>query len=224
MRLCQEIVLGVGGVRALRALDVTPAVWHMNEGHVAFLGLERARERVLKGEGLGDALQAVAQNAVFTTHTPVPAGNESFDIGLVQRYLGPWIQEVGCDPEAALGLGMENGSFNLTVLAIRLSSRVNAVSKLHGEVASAMWRHLWPDAPPAPVSAITNGVHTETWVGPEMRSLYAKYLRPDWEAHILEPELWGRVAEIPDKDLWTAHRSQKERLIRFVRERVRTQT
>jgi glycogen phosphorylase len=223
MRLCQEIVLGVGGVRALRALDITPSVWHMNEGHVAFLGLERARERVLKGEGLGDALQSVAQNAVFTTHTPVPAGNESFDLGLVQRYLGPWIQEVGCDPEAALGLGTENGSFNLTVLAIRLSSRVNAVSKLHGEVSSAMWRHLWPGAPPAPVSAITNGVHTETWVGPEMRALYAKHLRPDWEAHILEPELWAGVAEVPDADLWAAHRSQKERLIRFVRERVRTQ-
>jgi glycogen phosphorylase len=224
MRLCQEIVLGVGGVRALRALDITPTVWHMNEGHVAFLGLERARERVLQGEGLGDALAAVAQNAVFTTHTPVPAGNESFDLGLVQRYLGPWIQEVGCDPELALGLGAEGGNFNLTVLAIRLSSRVNAVSKLHGEVSSAMWRHLWPGNPPAPVSAITNGVHTETWVGPEMRSLYAKHLRPDWEAHILEPELWSRVGEIPDADVWAAHRSQKERLIRFVRERVRTQT
>jgi starch phosphorylase len=224
MRLCQETVLGVGGVRALRALDIVPAVWHMNEGHVALLGLERARERVSQGDGLGDALTAVAQNAVFTTHTPVPAGNESFDLALTQKYLGSWIDQVGCDPEAALSLGAEGGQFNLTVLAIRLSSRVNGVSKLHGEVSSAMWRHLWPDAPKEPVSSITNGVHTETWVGPEMRALYARHLRPDWEAHILEPELWAKVADIPDKELWTAHRSQKERLIRFARERVRTQT
>jgi starch phosphorylase len=224
MRLCQEIVLGIGGVRALQALDIQPAVWHMNEGHVAFLGLERARERVSRGDGLGEALAAVAQNAVFTTHTPVPAGNESFDLGLTQKYLGPWIDQVGCDSEAALSLGAEGGNFNLTVLAIRLSSRVNGVSRLHGEVSSGMWRHLWPEAPAEPVSSITNGVHTETWVGPEMRALYARHLRPDWEGHILEPELWAKVAEIPDKELWTAHRSQKERLIRFARERVRTQS
>jgi starch phosphorylase len=224
MRLCQEIVLGVGGVRALRALGIQPAVWHLNEGHVAFLGLERARERVLQGEGLGDALKAVARNAVFTTHTPVPAGNEAFDVDLVKRYLEPWTQEVGCDAEAALGLGAEGGSFNLTVLAIRLSSSVNGVSRLHGQVSSAMWRHLWPEEPDNPVSFVTNGVHTETWVGPEMRALYAHYVDPEWEGHILEPDVWKRVADIPEAELWAAHRSQKERLIRFVRERVRLQS
>jgi starch phosphorylase len=224
MRLCQEIVLGVGGVRALRALGIQPAVWHLNEGHVAFLGLERARERVLQGEGLGDALKAVARNAVFTTHTPVPAGNEAFDLGLVKRYLEPWTVEVGCDPEAALGLGADGGNFNLTVLAIRLSSGVNGVSRLHGQVSSAMWRRLWPDEPESPVSAVTNGVHTETWVGQEMRALYARHLDPAWEEHILDPELWKRVADVPDAELWAAHRSQKERLIRFVRERVRLQS
>jgi len=224
MRLCQELVLGVGGVRAIRALDIHPAVWHLNEGHVAFLNLERARERVLQGEGLAEALRAVAHNCVFTTHTPVPAGNESFEVGLVERYLEPWIQEVGCDPEEAVALGLENGSFNLTVLAIRLSSSTNGVSRLHAQVSSDMWRHLWPGAPAAPVVAVTNGVHTESWVGPEMRSLYARHLHPEWEDHLLEPELWQRVAEIPDTDLWAAHRSQKERLIRFVRERVRSQS
>jgi glycogen phosphorylase len=224
MRLTQEMVLGVGGVRALRALNISPAVWHMNEGHVAFLGLERARERVQTGEGLEDALKAVARNAVFTTHTPVPAGNETYDRELVRRYLGPWAQDVGADAEAALALGTENGQFNLTVLAIRLSSHVNGVSKLHGQVSSAMWRHLWPGAPESAVSAITNGVHTETWVGPEMRALYAQHIHANWEEHLLEPELWNRVAEVPDNELWGAHRSQKERLVRFVRERVRMQS
>ena len=224
MRLTQEIVLGVGGVRALRALNISPAVWHMNEGHVAFLGLERARERIQSGEGLEDALKAVARNAAFTTHTPVPAGNETYDRELVRRYLGPWAQDVGTDPEAALALGTEGGQFNLTVLAIRLSSSVNGVSKLHGQVSSAMWRHLWPDAPEAPVSAITNGVHTETWVGPEMRALYAQHIDRAWEQHLLEPETWNRVTEVPDAELWAAHRSQKERLVRFVRERVRMQS
>jgi starch phosphorylase len=196
----------------------------MNEGHVAFLGLERAREKVSRGDGLTEALTTTARNTVFTTHTPVPAGNETFDRDLVKKYLGPWTQEVGADAEAALTLGAENGMFNLTVLAIRLSSAVNGVSKLHGEVASAMWRHLWPDAPPSPVGAITNGVHTESWIGPEMRGLYAHHLDPEWEHHLLDPELWKRVQAVPDSAVWAAHRSQKERLIRFVRERVRVQS
>jgi starch phosphorylase len=224
MRLCQEMVLGIGGVRALRALGIHPAVWHMNEGHVAFLGLERAREMVERGDGLGDALKAVARNAVFTTHTPVPAGNETFDRELVRKYLMPWTQEVGCDPDEVLELGSEKGSFNLTVLAIRLSSGVNGVSRLHAQVSSAMWRHLWPGHPETPVSAITNGVHTESWIGPEMRSLYAQHLDPRWEDHLLEPEFWQRIRGVPDEELWAAHRSQKERLMRFVRERVRQQS
>jgi starch phosphorylase len=226
MRLCQEIVLGVGGVRALRALGIWPSVWHMNEGHVAFLGLERAREKIVRGDGLGDALEQTARNTVFTTHTPVPAGNETFDKELIRKYLGPWTQEVGSDAEAALNLGMEAGSFNLTVLAIRLSSSVNGVSKLHGQVSSAMWKHLWSDGSGGdePVAAITNGVHTETWIGPEMRALYAHHLDPEFEQHLMDPEFWARVKEIPDAALWAARRSQKERLIRFVRERVRIQS
>jgi starch phosphorylase len=223
MRLCQEIVLGIGGVRALRALDIAPAVWHVNEGHVAFLGLERARERVLHGEGLNDALQWVSRTTVFTTHTPVPAGNESFDFALVRRYLAPWVEEVGCEPDEVLDLGTHNGQFNLTVLAIRLSSQVNGVSRLHARVASAMWRHLFPEGGEEPVEAVTNGVHTETWVGPEMRALYARHVDPDWEQRLLEPEAWEKVRQVPDAELWAAHRAQKERLIRFVRERLRVQ-
>jgi starch phosphorylase len=224
MRLCQEIVLGVGGVRALAALGIFPAVWHMNEGHVAFLGLERARERVHNGEGLAEALKAVARDAVFTTHTPVPAGNETFDRALLRPYLDFWIREVGCEPEEALALGADNGNFNMTALAIRLSSRVNGVSKLHGQVSSAMWRHLFPGAPEQPVGSVTNGVHTESWVGPEMRALYAHHLGADWNDHLLEPEYWTGIRRVPASELWAAHRSQKERLVRFVRERVRLQS
>jgi starch phosphorylase len=224
IRLCQEVLLGIGGVRALRALGISPAVWHMNEGHVAFLGLERAREKILQtGRGLEEALKAVARNAVFTTHTPVPAGNETFDRELVRLYLRPWAEELGADTAAALALGAGNGNFNLTVLAIRLSSSVNGVSRLHGKVSSEMWRHLWPDPPENPVGSITNGIHTESWVGPEMRALYAKHLAADWEQHLLEPEFWTRIRQVPDAELWGAHRSQKERLIRFVRESVRRQ-
>jgi len=224
MRLCQELVLGVGGVRALKALGIAPAVWHMNEGHVAFLGLERARERIVQGEGLPDALRAVAGNTVFTTHTPVPAGNETFEADLVRRYIEPFAKDVGCDPEELLALGTENGRFNLTVLSIRLSSSTNGVSGLHGQVASGMWRHLWPDTPESPIGAVTNGVHTPSWVGPEMRALYAHHLSPQWEEHLTDPDFWRRVHEVPDADLWAAHRTQKERLIRFVRERVRVQS
>ena len=224
MRLTQEIVLGIGGVRALGALGITPTVWHMNEGHVALLNLERARERVLRGDGLSDSLKAVARNAVFTTHTPVPAGNEAFERDLVKHHLEPWVREVGCTPEEVLALGSENGSFNLTVLAIRLSRSTNGVSKLHGQVSSAMWRHLWPDGPDEPVGSVTNGVHTGTWVGQEMRGLYTRYLGADWEDHLLDPEVWKKIYAVPDAELMAAHRAQKERLIRFVRERVRVQS
>jgi starch phosphorylase len=223
MRLIQEYVLGVGGVRALRELGIRPAVWHMNEGHVALLGLERARNRVRSGEGLAEALSAVARNCVFTTHTPVPAGNEQFDLALARKYLESWAKDVGCNVDEPVALGTEAGNFNLTVLAIRLSSSVNGVSRLHGDVSSDMWRHLWPGAPASPVGHVTNGVHTETWIGPEMRALYTHHVGHDWEQHLLEPEWWKRIHEVADADLWAAHRQQKERLVRFVRERVREQ-
>jgi starch phosphorylase len=223
MRLCQEIVIGVGGVRALRALGISPAVWHMNEGHVAFLGLERARELVVDGDGLARALDLVKRNTVFTTHTPVPAGNETFDRKLVRRYLEPWTREVGCEPEEALALGADNGNFNMTALAIRLSARSNGVSRLHGQVSSAMWRHLFTDGSEEPVGHVTNGVHTHSWVGPEMREFYAQHLGADWEQNLLDPSYWKRVWDAPDEALWAAHRAQKERLVRFVRERTRHQ-
>jgi starch phosphorylase len=224
MRVCQEIVLGFGGVRALRALGIHPTVWHMNEGHVAFLTLERARERVQMGDSLAEALEAVKRTTVFTTHTPVPAGNETFDRKLVRKYLEPWIRDVGCEPEEALALGADNGNFNMTAFSIRLAASTNGVSALHGQVSSAMWRHLFPGGGENPVAYVTNGVHTASWVGPEMRAFYAQHVDPAWEQRLLESEAWQKVRETPDAALWSAHRSQKERLIRFVRERVRIQS
>ena len=169
---------GIGGVRALRALGIQPAVWHMNEGHVAFLALERARERVRMGDSLAEALTAVKSTTVFTTHTPVPAGNETFDRKLVRKHLEPWIRDVGCEPDEVLALGGDNGNFNMTAFSIRLASRTNGVSRLHGEVSSAMWRHLFPDGGAEPVGYVTNGVHTASWVGPEMRTFYAQHVDP----------------------------------------------
>jgi starch phosphorylase len=223
MRLCQEVVLGIGGVRALRALNIHPAVWHMNEGHVAFLALERVRERVQMGESLAEALSAARANTVFTTHTPVPAGNETFDRRLVRKYLAPWIRDVGCEPDEAVSLGADNGNFNMTAFSIRVSSSTNGVSRLHGEVSSAMWRHLFEGGTDQPVGHVTNGVHTASWVGPEMRSFYVQHVDPAWDQKLLEPDVMKRIYDAPDAALWAAHRAQKERLIRFVRERVRVQ-
>jgi starch phosphorylase len=139
----------------------------------------------------------------------------------VRKYLEPWIRDVGCEPDDALDLGRDNGNFNMTALSIRLAASTNGVSRLHGEVSSAMWRHLFPDGAGEPVGYVTNGVHTASWVGPEMRTFYTQHVDAAWEQKLLEPEAWKRVQEAPDAALWAAHRAQKERLIRFVRERVR---
>ena len=223
MRLAQEIVLGVGGVRALRALGVRPAVWHMNEGHVAMLTLERIRERVARGEDFKEACAAVRRNTVFTTHTPVPAGNEVFAIDLVRQHLEPWSRDTGVLADEIVSLAAQDGQFNLTALSIRLSSSTNGVSELHGEVSSEMWRGLFPPEVESPVFAITNGVHTETWIGPEVRAFLKRTLGPDWGSLLLQPDAWAAVRSAGDDDLVNAHRAQKERLIHYVRERVRRQ-
>ena len=223
MRLAQEIVLGQGGVRAIRALGLQPAVWHMNEGHVAMLTLERVRERIMRGESFPEACAAVRRNTVFTTHTPVPAGNETFDLDLVKQHLEPWSRDTGVPADEITGLGAHEGQFNLTTLSIRLSCSTNGVSELHGQVSSDMWRHLFvPDAS-APVFAITNGVHTETWIGQEMRAYLTKELDPDWGSLLLNPEAWQKLRGASDEGLIAARRAQKERLVRYVRERVRKQ-
>lgn len=227
MRISQEIVLGIGGVRAIDALGYKPAVWHMNEGHSAFLGLERVRRKV-QDEGLSfdEAVEAVRADTVFTTHTPVPAGNDAFAFEMIDKFFWPYWGQLGIDRERFINFARQElpwgPQYSMTVLAIRLSSRQNGVSKLHGEVSRKMWQFLWPDTPPeeAPIDHVTNGVHTKTWVVKELRDLYNRYLPDDWLERVEEPETWHAVDQIPDDELWDVHQSRKEKLVKEVRRRV----
>ncbi len=238
MRLLQEIFLGIGGVKALRAVGVEPSVWHINEGHSVCLQIERWRELV-RDQGLDpdSARSRIRADAVFTTHTPVEAGNERFDPALIEKYFPSWCEEIGLSVAELLALGRAHDGddqFNLTALAIRTTSWTNGVSKLNAEVTGRMWQHLFPDrapgtpshSPPSggtPIHAVTNGVHTRTWLGQETQELLRLHLSPRWETMLLSPEGWDQVLAIPDADLWITHRAQKERLGRFTRSRLREQ-
>jgi starch phosphorylase len=231
MRICQEIVIGMGGVRVLQALGIEPACWHMNEGHCAFLGFERIRGYVKNGLSFADACKEVAKNSLFTTHTPVPAGNEAFDVDLIKKYFKKYCEDVGITLDQLVELGLSypgrgHQPFSLTVMAIHLSSYYNGVSQLHGTVSNEMWRHVFKDLKPQdePIKAITNGIHTQTWLGYQMADLFDKYLTPAWRDNLMDEMFWKRgVANIPDKELWDVHNLQKENLIRFTRGRVRAQ-
>ncbi|MEW6271302.1 MAG: alpha-glucan family phosphorylase [Thermodesulfobacteriota bacterium] len=229
-RIVQEVVLGIGGVRALRALGITPHAHHLNEGHSAFLTLELVRERVADGETFEAACAAVGRQCIFTTHTPVPAGNDTFDPTLMQAVLGDFLQELGTDIETVLGVGRRHPSdsmepFGMTPLAIRLSRSSNGVSKRHGEVCARMWQSLWPDVPveQSPIGAVTNGVHHATWVAPLMRRLFDQYLGPNWALHADDPELWQKIDAIPDAELWRAHSLLRARLVAAARHRAEAQ-
>jgi starch phosphorylase len=230
MRISQEIMLGIGGVRALRALNVDPLVWHMNEGHSAFMGLERCRELV-QGAGLSfaQAREVEAANAIFTTHTPVAAGNDVFGYDLVERYFYDFWPQLGLDRDHFLALGREDfdwgAGFSMTVLALRLSAQRNGVSRLHGGVSRKMWHFLWPDVEldEVPINSITNGVHTASWLAPQLDALYRRYLGNDWYDHLDEPATWERVAAIPDGELWEVHRELKADLIAYARQRLARQ-
>ncbi len=227
MRLAQEIVLGMGGVRALRALGIEPAVWHLNEGHSVFLQLERLRAELASGSSLEQARARIAQNSVFTTHTPVPAGNEQFESGLIEKYFRGFCQEVGLPMEELQRWGRAqegDADFNLTALAIRTSAKLNGVSRLNAEVANGMWRHLLQDGQPErTICAITNGVHTPSWIGQDIRRLLQRHLGPRWEEMLLKAAGWEQIEAISDDELWSAHQAQKERLARFTRTRLREQ-
>ena len=230
MRLVQEILLGMGGVKALRALGISPKVWHLNEGHSAFLQLERMVEMVEAGLDAGQVQERLRANAIFTTHTPVPAGNEQFDPSLIRKYFLTWCERAGLSMDDLLAMGRArdgDGSFNLTALAIRTASWVNGVSQLNAKVTSRMWRHLFQSREgfdqEQPIRGITNGVHARTWLGTEMQHLLRRRLSEQWESMLLGPEGWEKVHEIPDTEFWHAHRAQKERLGRFTRSRLREQ-
>ena len=230
-RIRQELVLGVGGVKALRALGIHPGVYHLNEGHSAFAPLEVIREKI-KDDGLSfdDALREVAQHTVFTTHTPVPAGHDRFEGKLVEEHLGPLRQQLGISYEQLMGLGRvepqnESESFCMTVIGLKLSRRANAVSSLHGYVSRRMWAHLWPwrVEEEIPIGHITNGVHVPSWLAFPMQLLYDKYLGPDWQQSMGNPEVWQKIYEVDPGELWETHNVLKSRLLDFVRRRVSRQ-
>ncbi len=226
MRICQEIVIGMGGVRVLQALGIEPSCWHMNEGHCAFLGFERIHSFEKNGLSFAEACKEVAKSSLFTTHTPVPAGNEAFDLDLIRKYFKSFAEEIGVSLDQLIGLGGGQQPFSMTVLAIHLSSYCNGVSQLHGQISNQMWRHIFKDAKPGsePIKAVTNGVHTQTWLGYQMSDLLDKYLTPAWRDNLMDELFWKRgVANIPDRELWDVHNLQKENLIRFARGRVRNQ-
>ena len=227
MRMRQEIMLGIGGVKALTALGIQPDVFHMNEGHSAFLGLERIRLNVVERKlDFYSALQVVAAANVFTTHTPVPAGNESFSREMMQKYFGKFAKELNIPFEELFSFGQTrlnpDEQFSMTILALRLSRHANGVSKLHGEITRSLWKDVWSGVPihEVPITSITNGVHTKTWMAPEFAALYRKHLG-DWEEHLTQPEFWRGVIDIPDTQLWETHQQLKRRLIDFVRDRER---
>jgi len=227
LRIRQEIVLGIGGVRVLRALGIHPGVWHCNEGHTSFQMLERIREKVAAGASFDDAAEAVRQTTVFTTHTPVPAGHDAFPSVLIEKYFSSYWPLLGIDQARFWALGSHQESwgeaFNMTVLAFHLSKRRNAVSRLHGEVSRKMWHHLWPDlkVEDVPIRSITNGIHVSTWIAPEIKILYRKHIAPDWSERQDDPVLWQLVKDIPDKDLWEIRQKLKRKLLGFIRERAR---
>lgn len=230
IRISQEIVLGIGGVRALRALGISPAAWHINEGHAAFLGLERCRELVAEGLSFNEAREAVAPNTLFTTHTPVPAGNDTFSYELIDKYFGSYWGQLGLNREQFLDVAREDhgwgATYGMTVLALKLSGYHNGVSKLHGAVSRKMWQFLWPglDDDEVPIGYITNGVHTFSWIAPEMNALFGRYLDTDWGRHVDEPEFWNtHIDNIPDEELWKTHRQRKEALITYARQRLKQQ-
>jgi starch phosphorylase len=222
-RIRQEMVLGLGGVRVLRALGIPPRAWHMNEGHSAFLVLERLRELTQAGQDFDQAVQTVRQTTVFTTHTPVPAGHDAFPYHLMDEYFGRFWQEVGISREQFLALGEYHGRFNMTVLALRLAGWTNGVSRLHGEVSRRMWQPVWPERPveKVPINAITNGVHVPSWISTELKDLYARYLDEDWEERHDDRAIWELLDEVPDEVLWTVHQELKRKLLAFVDERTR---
>lgn len=231
MRIRQEILLGIGGLRALRAIGRPPTVCHMNEGHAAFLALERIRNAMEEHElSYSEAREAMSGGNIFTTHTPVPAGIDRFHPSLVERYVGDMGRSIGLSTEELLQLGRENpqdshAEFCMPVLALRTAFRSNGVSELHGHVSRKMWQMCWPNVPAneIPISHVTNGIHTQTWISQHMADLLDTYISSAWSERPDDPAVWARIEEIPDGELWRVHERRRERLIAMVRDRVRKQ-
>lgn len=226
-RIMQEMLLGIGGVRALRLLGYNPSVWHMNEGHAAFLTLERARELTQGGRSWSEAVALTGRNNVFTTHTPVPAGNDEFPLWLTERRLAAIWPQLKLGREEFFDLARhkvpEGETFSMGVLALRNSQGRNAVSELHGSVSRRMWNFLWPDRTEdqVPITYVTNGVHTANWMARRLRNLLDQSLGADWQDRLDEPDLWAGLDAIPDDQLWAIRTHLKRKLAFYMRERVR---
>ncbi|MFN3742768.1 MAG: alpha-glucan family phosphorylase [Anaerolineales bacterium] len=226
-RIMQEMLLGIGGVRAVRSLGYQPVTWHMNEGHAAFLTLERVREYMVQGLSFEEAAERVRSESVFTTHTPVPAGNDEFPLWLVDKYLASCWPTLGLTRDQFVDLARHRQpwgeSFSMGVLALRFSGQRNAVSELHGRVARRMWHFLWPELPEeeVPITYVTNGVHVATWMGRRLRLLLDELLGDEWLEHVDDTVLWERLEALPAQRLWEARLHMKRRLVFYLRERVR---
>jgi len=230
IRISQEVVLGIGGVRALRALGIAPAAWHINEGHAAFLSLERCRELVASGLSFNEAREVVTANSLFTTHTPVPAGNDTFDYDLVDRYFGSYWGQLGLNRDQFMDVAREDhgwgSTYGMTVLALKLTGQHNGVSALHGAVSRKMWQFLWPglDVDEVPIGHVTNGVHTFSWIAPEVNQLFGRYLDKDWGAYVDEQEFWDQhIHNLPDEELWDIHHRRKEALATYAHHSLKKQ-
>jgi len=227
LRLRQEWILGVGGVRLLRALGIQPAAWHANEGHAAFMMVERLRELVMGGTALDAAIQEVRARSIFTTHTPVAAGHDNFTKDQIEGCIGPVQETLGLDPEQLLRLGQHPGNqdprFHMTILALRLSHRVNGVSRRHGEVSRQIWHPLWPNRPVerVPIGHVTNGVHLETWMSSRMLRFMERVLGTDWVERAGTPGFWEAVERLDDREIWAVHVDMKRGLASYVREETR---
>jgi len=229
LRISQEIILGIGGVRALRVMGYNPCVWHMNEGHSAFMGLERAREIVAAGHSIDEAVDSVSKTTIFTTHTPVPAGSDEFPLWLIDKYFSTLWPELGLDREGFIDLARHQmpwgETFGMPLLAFKFAQRRNGVSELHGQVARKMWNFLWPDrkVEDVPISYVTNGIHTGTWLARRMGHLFDSYFDPDWKEQVDDPDIWEAVETIPDSELWTVKRHLKRKLMLYLVDRARQQ-
>ena len=227
-RIHQEILLGIGGVCALEMMGIKPSVYHMNEGHSAFLGIERVRMLMSQDKlSFDEAIQSVKASTVFTTHTPVPAGIDTFPPALVSEKLGGYLRSAGIDLKQFLRLGQDgpHSPFSMAVLALSLSSSANGVSKMHGGISRKMWSNIFPGVPvdEVPIGHVTNGIHTRTWLSLDMAQLFERYLGPRWHANPLNHEIWNRVDDIPDAELWRTHERRRERLVVIARKRLSAQ-
>jgi starch phosphorylase len=227
MRVAQEMILGVGGVRALRQLGINPTVWHMNEGHAAFLVLELMRELVAQGKPFDSAMREVQSRTVFTMHTPGPSSRDVFHSHLIEKFFWRFRPQLGLSHDTLMNLARYDRSmepaFSMTALALNCSNYCNGVSQIHERVARRVWQWMYPEQSleQVPITAITNGIHTASWLAPELRQIFDAYLGPAWEDSLDDSDMWQRLYELPNDILWSIRRKLKHQLIAFVRERTR---